>query len=269
MLPRDWVVGADRARRRSRPLALAAAPVRGWLRRGSTRVVAGAGRDLRLSLAHLPAAHSQARFLVRGIAELPVQEAFRRLIAPGATVYDIGANVGFFTMLAARLTGPGGRVVAFEPVPGGAEGIRANAELNGFGNVTVLERAAGASARRERLFVVSDQSWSHLESRGRHPLATEELEVEVVAIDDLVAAGELPPPDLVKLDVEGSEMDVLRGMRRTIAEHRPFIVCELHETAAEVADLCDELVLVGRSLDGPQGVRDAGSNAHVLLEPGT
>jgi FkbM family methyltransferase len=267
MLPRDLVVGVDGAARRSRPAALAIAPLRTWLRRGSARVLAGAAQDLRLSLAHLPAAQAQAGMLVRGQVELPVQEAFRRLIAPGATVYDVGANVGFFTMLAARLAGPDGRVVAFEPVPACAEAVVANAELNGFANVTVLQRAAGTSAHRERLLVVADRSWSHLESRGRHPLTTDEVEVEVVAIDDLVASGELPPPDVVKIDIEGSEMDALMGMRRTIADHRPAIVCELHETAAEVAALCEELGLRATSLDGPEPLREAGPNANVLLEP--
>jgi FkbM family methyltransferase len=261
-------VRADRARRRSRPLELAAAPVRGWLRRGSTRVVAGAGKDLRLSLAHLPAAHSQARFLVRGIAELPVQEAFRRLIAPGDVVYDVGASIGFFSLLAARLTGPEGRVVALEPAPGPAEAVRVNAALNELPNVTVLEAAAGTEQGRERLWVVADQTSSHLASRGEHPLAEMALEVDVLALDDLVSERGFPPPALVKIDVEGSELDALRGMRGILAEHRPKLVCELHGTNDAFATLMEESGYSASSLDGPQPVREAGENAHVLALPG-
>jgi FkbM family methyltransferase len=230
-------------------------------------VAGGPAAGARLSLAHLPPVHSQARELARGSLEPNVQRILATLIEPGFVVYDIGANVGFFTVLAARLTGPMGSVYSLEPAPHCAAAVAANAELNGLANVTVLQRAAGRAAGRERLYVVADQSWSHLESRGRHPLTTDALEVEVAAIDDLVAGGELPPPDLVKLDVEGSEVDVLAGMRRTIAEHRPRVVCELHETAAEIAALCEQLGMRGRSLDGPEPLAQAGANAHVLLEP--
>lgn len=266
-LPRRLVLAADRAARRRPALGRALRPAGAWLARGSARVAGGPAAGTRLSLEHLRPAHSQARELARGSLEPSVQGILATLIEPGFTVYDIGANVGFFTVLAARLAGPSGSVYAIEPAPLCAAAVASNARLNGLANVTVLERAAGRAPGRERLFVVADQSWSHLESRGRHPQATGAVDVEVVAIDDLVAAGELPPPDLVKIDVEGSELDALAGMRRTISEHRPRIVCELHETAAEVAALCEELGMTGRSLDGPEPLAQAGSNAHVLLEP--
>jgi FkbM family methyltransferase len=267
-LPIAWARSADAAIRAGGPARAAAAPARWWLHRGASLVTGGPGRGLRLSLAHLPVAHAQARPLVRGLAELPVQEALRRSVAPGAVVYDVGANVGFFTVLAARLAGPEGTVVAFEPAPECAASIRANAAVNGFdGSIKVVEAALGASVHRERLFVVADQSWSHLESRGEHPLTTEAVEVDVLTIDSLVANGEIPPPDVVKIDVEGSELDVLNGMRQTLAEHKPVIICELHETNAPFAELIAELGYAAEGLDGPGGPLEAGPNDHVLAKP--
>jgi FkbM family methyltransferase len=267
-LPHPWARKADAAVRRGGPARVAAAPMRWWLHRGASLVTGGPARGLRLSLAHLPVAHAQARLLARGLAELPVQEALRRTIAPGAVVYDVGANVGFFTVLAARFAGPEGTVVAFEPAPECAASVRANAAVNGFeSNIRVVEAALGASAHRERLFVVADASWSRLASRGEHSQTDNTVEVDVLALDELVARAEIPPPDVVKIDVEGSELDVLQGMRRTLAEHRPAIVVEFHETNRAVAELLAGVGYAAENLDGPGGPLDAGPNDHVLARP--
>jgi FkbM family methyltransferase len=267
LLPHDWLVAGDRAARGGGPAATALGPARRWLESGTLRVPQGAGQDLRLSLAHLPVINRHAGLLARGVAELPVQEALRRLVAPGHVVYDLGASIGFFSLLAARLTGPAGRVVALEPSPAPAEAIRVNAALNELHNVTVVEVAAGAAAGREQLWVVPDQTSSHLASRGEHADAQEAVEVEVVALDELIAERDLPPPSLVKLDVEGSELDALAGMRDTLECHRPKLVCELHGTNEAFDALMEEIGYSASSLDGPQPVREAGENAHVLALP--
>lgn len=266
-LPRRWVLRADRLARARRAAAIALGPIRGWLARGTARVSGGAGDGLVISLRALPVSHSQARLLVRGRLEPLVQDALVRHVHPGAVVHDLGANVGFFTLLAARLAGAEGHVVALEPDPSSAAAVAENARLNGAGSVTVIQRAAGSSARRERLFVVSDGSWSHLESRGRHPLAASAVEVEVVALDDLVRSGEVPPPDVVKLDVEGSEVEALKGMREVLATHRPVVLCELHETAAEIAALLGDLGYAARTLEAGVDAADAGPNDHLLALP--
>src|SRR6185503_8090070 len=115
------------------------------------------------------------------------------------------------------------------------------ATLNGLANLEVIESAAGRAAGRDRLLLVEDLSWSHLESLGPHPRTRDTVDIEVVAIDDLVASGRIRPPNLVKIDVEGAEIDVLEGMRRTIEEHRPAIVCELHDTARQFVETMDGL----------------------------
>jgi FkbM family methyltransferase len=266
-LGHERLLGFERHRRRSPVVRGLVAPVRWWYRRGSVRVNAGIGVGLRLSAAHIPVSHAHAGLLVSGLLEVPVQEAMRRHLGEEEVLYDVGANVGFFALAGARLVGPAGAVYAFEPVPDNAAAVRAGAALNELRNVEVIEKAAGRAAGRDRLLLVEDLSWSHLESRGAHPRATDSVDIEIVAIDDLVAAGQIRPPHLVKIDVEGSEIDVLAGMRRTIEEHRPAIVCELHDTAAAFVEAMGELGYEISNLEGKQPVLDAPPDVHVLAVP--
>ena len=236
-----------------------------WYGRAPVPVAGGLGHLLQVSTADLPLDHAHAGLIVRGTLEPPVQEALRRLLAPGAVFFDVGANVGFFTILGARLVGPSGRVIAFEPVPGCARAVARNIELNGFAHAEIREAAVGARGGTARLLVVGEASWSHLASTGRHADVREEIDVEVVSIDELVGAGAIAPPDVLKIDTEGAELQAIEGMRETIARHRPAIVCELHDTNAEFCAQMDELGYVTTNLDGPEPVIDAGP-VHALAQ---
>lgn len=233
---------------------------------GEVTITAGAGGGLLLDSNHLPIGHPLGFGIMRGVAELPVQEALRRSVAPGMTVYDIGADIGFFSLLSARLTGADGRVEAFEPVPDSAEAIRANARLNGFGNIGVHEVAVGDREYTETLLVPADRSWSHLADRGTHPDTRRRYEVEVIQLDERIDRGILPPPDVLKLDVEGSEGAVLRGLGRTLRSRPVVIVCELHETNAEVCGLLSDMGYAVENLEGTAPILDAGPT-HVLARP--
>jgi FkbM family methyltransferase len=252
-----------RAGRASRALLGAAS---GWYGRAPVPIAGGLGHLLYVSTADLPLDHAHAGLIVRGTLEPPVQEALRRLLAPGDVFYDIGANVGFFTLLGARLVGPSGRVVAFEPVPWCARAVGRNIELNGFGHAQIRAQAVGGADGSARLLVVGEASWSHLESTGRHADVREEIDVAVVALDSLVAAGTIPPPDVLKIDTEGAELQAIEGARETIARHRPAIVCELHDTNAAFVALMDELGYRTTNLDGPAAVAGAGA-VHALAQP--
>ena len=235
--------------------------------RGPVAITGGVPVGMRLLARHVPPIHPQAYSLVRGSAEPEVQEALRRTVARGAVVWDVGANVGFMSLVAARLAGPDGRIYAFEPAPGSAAAVRDHAALNGLaGAIEVVQAAAGERAGRADFLLVDERSWSHLADRGRHARAEATIEVEVVRLDDLVDAGRIAPPAVVKIDVEGSEGSVLRGMERALAAHRPAIVCELHETNAEVADLLEAAGYALENLAGSALVREAGP-VHLLARP--
>lgn len=266
-LGHERLLSIERLRRRNPLVRLLFAPARWWMRRGSIGVMGGLGDGLRLSMAHIPISHAHAGAIPRGLLEVPVQEAMRRLLGPGDVFLDVGANVGFFALAGARLVGPEGVVYAFEPVPENVAAIRESAALNGFANVEVIESAAGRAAGRDRLLLVEDLSWSHFERLGQHPRALDTVEVDVVAIDDLVASGRIRSPDVVKIDVEGAEIDVLEGMRQTIEEHRPAIVCELHETAPEFVKTMDALGYSVSNLEGKGSVLEGPPSVHALATP--
>jgi len=232
---------------------------------GSVMVATGHGAGLLLETGSLKLTNVQAYGLVRGVLEPGVQEALRRHVGEGTVVYDIGANIGFFSLLAARFAGAAGRVESFEPLPGAAAGLRRNIALNDARTVHVHEVAVAASSGRAELLSVDEGGWSHLADRGWHPRTEEVLEVDVVTVDALVADG-LAAPDVVKIDVEGSERAVLEGMRETIAHHAPVVICELHATNLELVALMDDLGYSTQNLDGPEPVSEAGP-VHVLALP--
>ncbi len=250
------------------PRALALRAFVLWLEDGVLRVPQGYAGGLAFDLRHLPISHAHVGSIAGGNLESAVQEAMVRHLGRGDVLYDIGANLGFFSLLGAHLTGlDEGRVFAFEAAPDNAEAIRRNAALNGISNVTVINRAVAASSGRGRLQVVDDQSWSKLIEYGEHPFTERVIEVELVAIDDLVGPGQLPPPTVVKIDVEGAEIAVLEGMRETIERHRPAIICELHDTHAEFAELMHGHGYRLINLEGKIPVQEQGASAHALALP--
>jgi FkbM family methyltransferase len=239
-----------------------------WLEDGVLRVPQGHAGGLAFDMRYLPISHAHVGSIAGGNLESAVQEAMVRHLGRGEVFYDIGANLGFFSLLAAHLSGlREGRVYAFEAAPDNAEAIRRNAELNLIPNLVVIAKAVAARAGRGRLQVVDDQSWSKLAEYGEHPYTERVIDVELVTIDDLIRGGELPPPTLVKIDVEGAEIAVLEGMRETIERHRPAIICELHDTHVEfVARMRGHGYRV-INLEGTVPVEQEGASAHALALP--
>jgi FkbM family methyltransferase len=147
---------------------------------------------------------------------------------------DVGAHVGMYAIRAARELRGRGRVLAFEPNPPAREQLEHNVALNGCDNVVVLAAAAGAGAGRATLHVPAsdDPSFSSLE--GDRFAEGAPVEVEVTTVDDAVAARALRP-SFVKVDVEGREVDVLRGTSKTVEEFRPVLLVEVNERSAAEA----------------------------------
>jgi FkbM family methyltransferase len=257
-----------RAMSRRDPVSLTMRAVIRWLEGGVLRVPQGHAGGLALDMHYLPISHAHVGSIAFGNLESSVQEAMVRHLGRGGVFYDIGANLGFFSMLGAHLAGiHEGHVYAFEAAPENAIAIRHNAELNAIPNISVIAKAVSSRAGRGRLQVVDDQSWSKLEEYGEHPNTETVIDVELVAIDDLVRSGALPPPTLVKIDVEGAEIAVLQGMRETIATHQPAVICELHGTHSEFVQAMAEHGYRLINLEGTIPVQDEGASAHALGLP--
>lgn len=159
-------------------------------------------------------------------------------LRPGMAVADIGAHIGFYTLLAAKRVGPQGKVYAVEPSEDNLGFLRENLELNGLLNVEVHPVAVGAK-REVRTFHLTGSSDSH--GFYSHPLTetVEEISVQAVPIDEIVA-GEV---GLMKIDVEGAELEALEGMRRTLTENPRLTLCIEWNPACMRNAGCDPLAL--------------------------
>jgi FkbM family methyltransferase len=167
-----------------------------------------------------------------GSYEAVIQAAIAEHLYDGAVFYDIGANVGFFSILAASIVGPSGAIYAFEPVPANAASIRQTTRLNELSNIEVFEEAVGESSGRAQLVLTHHIGGAALASAGTPPDMIGMIEVAVTTLDDAIADRGLRPPSLIKIDVEGAELQVLCGMTATLATHRPAILYEIDASTA-------------------------------------
>ncbi len=175
---------------------------------------------------------------LRGAGEPEVQDALQRYLRPGMTFYDLGANIGFFSLLAARLVGEQGRVIAFEADPEIAVRLREHVDRNKLGCVTTVEKAVWSEACKV-FFERVDPRTSPDRGLGHvvRAASVNTIEIEAVTLDDFARTS--PTPDFIKCDVEGAEVEVFRGARRVLAEKRPGILCEIHSEANRRALLAD------------------------------
>ena len=180
-----------------------------------------------------------------GTYELHKQLQVATSISPGMTVYDVGANVGFYTLLASVLAGPAGKVHAFEPVPRNFEILEHHVRINRIQNV-VATRAAAASGSGLRSFALaSDYAMGHLVEQG-------DFQVRTLTLDGYLKDTGSPAPAVIKIDVEGAEAEVLRGGHQLLLNHHPTIFLATHGRAAH-DECCRLLESAGYSLNSLDG----------------
>lgn len=195
------------------------------------------------------------------------------LLGSGAVFVDVGANIGYFTLLAAHQVGTEGRVVAVEPSHQNLSFLRHNVQTNGLKQVEVVEAAAGASRCSRPFFVqsvgvldgfYSDQGSSHLRRA---------VDVQQLPLDEIVEGA----ADLVKIDVEGAELEVLEGMRRLISRCPGLhLIVEWNPSALSRAGIAPTSLpqrLVGegfllRLLDTPPGSPETVEEVSTLIRAG-
>jgi FkbM family methyltransferase len=159
------------------------------------------------------------------------------LIQPGATVVDVGANIGYNALYAARRVGPGGRVVAVEPTPDNLAVLERNVAESGLANLAIAPVAAGRAAGTQDFYVRGDTSAvNSFFEQSCYATVTRVLRVPVKPLDDVVD-GEA---DLVKIDVEGAELDVLEGMPRLLERPGLALVAEWHPTLQALAGYAED-----------------------------
>ncbi|MBL8752074.1 MAG: FkbM family methyltransferase [Planctomycetes bacterium] len=160
--------------------------------------------------------------------DLPLQLALQHVLRPGDCFVDIGANIGMVTLLARHLVGPSGHVMACEPNPRLRARLEDLVALNRLAGVELVAKALGeAPGTAELREFAGHTGWGSLAARGPDGAATTAVwQVPVVRGDDLLAAAPAGPM-VVKIDVEGFEVPVLRGLQTTLAKRAPAVLVEV------------------------------------------
>jgi FkbM family methyltransferase len=183
-----------------------------------------------------------------GTYESEKAKLFARHAKPGQTFYDVGANVGFYTLIASRLLGPTGHVVAFEPSPRNLGFLQQHLSLNHIANVKVLDIAVSDSEGVTKFSEGEDPKLSRITAVGG-------VTVRTTALDCLM--GELPLPDIIEMDIEGAEYSALRGGEQLLRKSSPVIFLSTH--GRDVHHACLELLRsLGYELHaiGPRSIDD-------------
>lgn len=202
---------------------------------------------------------------ILGTSEPQTQDCLAKYLKTGDVLFDIGSNVGFLTVIGGKLVGKTGAVYAFDPVPKHAALVRHNAQINDFRHVQVFEVAVADKPGQAQFMVAAASATSRLNNFWPDSEPAEKLVVKVVQIDEMVANGTLRPPTVVKIDVEGAELDVLKGMVSTLAQHKPVIVCDTHGTHREVAEFLEANgYWAGTMEDINKPLKDAEYFSHAL-----
>lgn len=178
--------------------------------------------------------HEKAYWL--GIHEHKVQKFLMEVVGTGSVFYDLGANIGFYSLMAARLIGSSGRCFAFEPVPGNVERLEHNIRLNEMDQISVVPMAV-SHAVGESLFKLGvNDSMGTLIYSEYTEIGKNSISVPVTTIDHFVFSDGNPPPDVVKMDIEGGEGKAVAGMREVFQRFRPCLICEVSggESASQV-----------------------------------
>lgn len=193
------------------------------LQHGAVRIPFGVGKGLLFDPSYATVAFAL------GVYELPVQEEMAGLLKPGDVFYDVGANIGFFSVIGAKLVGTQGQVYAFEPVPENIRILSHNLDMNHFTHVTVIPKAVSSATGGGELLLAIHPGGSALTS-GDAPVDLKgSMPIELVSIDDLIFERSFKPPNVIKIDVEGAEAEVLAGLRRTLQQYHPTLVYEIDD----------------------------------------
>lgn len=193
-----------------------------------------------------------------GHYEEGIVRVLKRRLKAGDVFVDGGAHIGFFSVLASRLVGAEGRVVAFEPAAGTRRTLEANVARNGCSNVVVRSEALGRTAARAGLVHTQSGQTGQATLRSTNDAVSTE-QVQVVPLDSLAAT--VGRVRLAKLDLEGFELEALVGMTNILDQHHPDLVVEVTDTFLRQSGNGSALMLY-------RFLSERGYRAHVILDDG-
>lgn len=182
------------------------------------------------------------RLSIKGVYEEHETDMVKKIINKGDTVIDIGANIGYYTLMFAKLVGNDGKVFAFEPELSNYNLIKKNVEINGYKNVVIEHKAVSNKNEKIKLYLSED-------NKGAHTLVKDKtknfLEIDSVRLDDYFKEYE-GKVDFIKMDIEGAEMEALKGMSLTLVkmsniklmtEYNPYLLKKIGINPKEYLEL--------------------------------
>jgi FkbM family methyltransferase len=231
--------------------------------------------DYQMTLDTADAGLSRALILF-GTREMDHKVMLERIVKPSMMIFDIGGNIGYYPLMELSLLGGTGKMVIVEPSPSNVELLQKNLQLNGYNDVPVLQAAVSDKAG-EREFFLSEQSnlgTFHPVGSGSETLTGETVDVETVTVPML--AKKFGAPDLIRMDVEGHEVEVLNGMVSDVraGKYAPMVIFETHLTRYgeehDMASALRALFNLGYSVSLAASSSDQGTERLVSLgyEPG-
>jgi FkbM family methyltransferase len=202
------------------------------------------------------------------VTEPAIRTLIESNLKAGDVFFDIGANVGFFSLLAIRRVGEGGEVYSFEPLPGLASLLRRTVAANHLNNLHVVEAAVGARSGSAEMAVMKDSAYSHLMG-GAAEAETDHggwrpVSVKTVSLDQYFDTNVGKPLRLIKMDIEGAEVEAIDGARRLLSQPSgPDVICEVNPDhlgrfGHEPRDVFDRFASMGYVALDPESARPMG-----------
>jgi FkbM family methyltransferase len=208
----------------------------------------------------------QQTILLEGAWDPALSKFIEATLSPNDVFIDVGAHVGYFTLLAGRRVGPTGTVLSIEPNPFAWEQLERNVERSHLQNVLVEHTACGESRAVVQLYLHAESNSSMASLYSGKASGAGTVEVPCTTLDHLCRERGLQRVKLVKIDVEGAELFVLRGMKGIMREMRPAIVIELHPHLLEdVGTPIDDVLTLLKDLD--YDLEPMGGHSNYVCRP--
>jgi FkbM family methyltransferase len=168
--------------------------------------------------------------ILDGIREAHYVETVQKIVKEGDVVVDIGANIGYYALLESKIVGVKGTIYAIEPVPENHDLLKKNIALNAYSNIKTYQMALGNNNGTEKMYVPPQRNLSSITSVSnfrKDEETVKEIEVKIMTLDEFLK--DKPYPNVIRMDVEGYEYQIVKGMEKTLGTRLPLtILMELH-----------------------------------------
>ena len=174
-----------------------------------------------------PTEHIQQQLFWYGYYEKELGELLKKIVRPGDVFLDLGANIGYFSLLVAN-NSPAIKIISFEPVADLFQKMNDNISLNNIKNISTINAAVGEINEEKELYIAAPDNLGMSSFKQPQNYAGKKEKVKLVAIDDWFKTSGLSKIDIVKLDIEGSEFAALNGMKEVIQKQKPVLIAEVN-----------------------------------------